>query len=44
MEITPVASTKDLREFIELPYRLYRGDHNWVAPLRSEQAGQFDLQ
>src|SRR5512135_218898 len=44
MEITPVSSPRDLREFMELPYRLYRGDPNWVAPLRSEQAGQFDLQ
>ncbi len=44
MEIIPVSSPRDLREFIELPYRLYRDDPNWVAPLRSEQAGQFDVQ
>ncbi len=44
MEIIPVTSLRDQREFIELPYRLYRGDPNWVAPLRSEQAGQFNLQ
>jgi ribosomal protein S18 acetylase RimI-like enzyme len=44
MEITPVLTPKDLHDFIDLPYRLYRGDPSWVAPLRSEQAGQFDLQ
>ncbi len=44
MEIIPVTSLRDQREFIELPYRLYRSDPNWVAPLRSEQAGQFNLQ
>jgi len=44
MEIQRVATKNDLRRFIELPYRLYRGDPNWVPPLRSEQWGQFDRQ
>lgn len=42
MRIHPVTSPQDLKEFIELPYRLYRHDPLWVAPLKSEQRGQFD--
>ncbi len=42
MEIRRVESRADLRRFIGLPYRHYRGDPNWVAPLRSEQWAQFD--
>lgn len=41
MEIIPVTSKKELREFIKLPYNLYRNDPLWVAPLRSEQHAQF---
>ena len=42
MIIQTVQSRKDLRDFINLPYRLYKNDPNWVAPLRSEQWAQFD--
>jgi len=42
MRIHRVESRSDLRRFVELPYRLYRHDPNWVPPLRSEQWGQFD--
>lgn len=42
MEIRPVATRSDLKRFIELPYRLYRDDPNWVAPLRREQWAQFE--
>ncbi|MCJ7695483.1 MAG: hypothetical protein MUO40_08650 [Anaerolineaceae bacterium] len=42
MLIHTVTSRKDLKDFINLPYRLYRHDPMWVAPLRSEQWGQFD--
>jgi len=42
MRIRRVESKGDLRQFINLPYRLYREDPLWVAPLRSEQRGQFD--
>lgn len=34
IEVTAVDSQKALNEFIELPYRLYRGDAHWVPPLR----------
>lgn len=42
MQVRPVQTRAELREFVELPYRLYRRDANWVAPLRSEQWAQFD--
>jgi len=42
MNIRAVESPRDLRAFIDLPYRLYRDDPVWVPPLRSEQRSQFD--
>jgi ribosomal protein S18 acetylase RimI-like enzyme len=42
MQIRAVQSRKDLADFIELPYRLYRKDPNWIPPLRSDQWNQFD--
>jgi hypothetical protein len=33
----PVRSSRDKRAFVELPYRLYRGDAHWVPPLRMAQ-------
>ena len=34
--VQPVETAADLRKFIALPYRLYRGDPNWVPPLRMD--------
>ena len=34
MEILPVTNKRTRQQFIELPFRLYRGDENWVPPLR----------
>jgi ribosomal protein S18 acetylase RimI-like enzyme len=42
MQIRIVHNRKDLAEFIELPYRLYRHDPIWIPPLRSDQWNQFD--
>jgi len=42
LEIRPVHSTGDLRRFIGLPYRLYRDEPNWVAPLRFERRQFLD--
>jgi ribosomal protein S18 acetylase RimI-like enzyme len=42
VDIRPVRTKKDLSDFIELPYRLYRRDPIWVPPLRSDQWNQFD--
>ena len=41
MEIIPAQNKKDLQDFIDLPYSLYKDDPNWVAPLRNEQKNQF---
>jgi len=42
MRIRRVASRRDLGRFVGLPYRLYRHDPMWVAPLRAEQRKQHD--
>jgi GNAT superfamily N-acetyltransferase len=44
MFIQEVQTRRDLRQFIQLPYRHYCDDPNWIAPLRSEQWAQFDPQ
>jgi hypothetical protein len=42
MKITGVSSPRQLKQFIDLPYNLYKNDPVWVPPLRSEIFGQFD--
>lgn len=42
MEIVPVRSKADWRAFHHLPYRIYRDDPNWVAPLLLERRFHFD--
>jgi GNAT superfamily N-acetyltransferase len=37
VRIQPVATRSDLREFVLLPWKVYRGDPNWVPPLISER-------
>ncbi len=37
VEITPVKTKKDLMTFIKLPWKIYKGDPNWVPPLISER-------
>ena len=37
VEVEPVASRGDLREFIELPFRLHANEEQWVPPLRIER-------
>ncbi|HEU4760009.1 MAG TPA: hypothetical protein VFT91_08525, partial [Dehalococcoidia bacterium] len=44
MTVTPVAGRDDLDAFIRLPWRLYRGDHNWVPPLLRLQRELFSPQ
>lgn len=34
IEVSPVESKRALKEFIELPYTIYRDDPHWVPPLR----------
>ncbi len=42
LEIRPVASKRELNAFIELPWRLYRNEPNWVPPLRFERRQFLD--
>jgi GNAT superfamily N-acetyltransferase len=42
VEVRPVASKRDLRRFIKLPWRLYRNEPQWVPPLISERKGFLD--
>lgn len=37
--ITPVSSKADRKAFVDLPWRLYANDPNWVAPLKNEAHG-----
>lgn len=39
LTIRPVATRRDRRAFIDLPYRLHRDDPHWVPPLKSEALG-----
>jgi GNAT superfamily N-acetyltransferase len=41
--VEQVATKKHLREFVKIPYRLYRNDPNWVAPLLMDDYGKLDL-
>ena len=36
-EVRPVRTSRDKREFVELPYQLYRNSPHWIAPLRIAQ-------
>ena len=35
--ICPVETKAQMRAFIRLPWQIYAGDHNWVAPLIHDQ-------
>ncbi|MEO0098704.1 MAG: hypothetical protein ABIK99_06480 [candidate division WOR-3 bacterium] len=43
IEVKRVETKKELREFILLPFKLYKGDKNWVPPLISEMAETLDV-
>jgi hypothetical protein len=36
LRVVPVHGSKAMADFVELPYRLYANDPNWVPPLRNE--------
>ncbi|KQC03893.1 MAG: hypothetical protein APR54_02210 [Candidatus Cloacimonas sp. SDB] len=42
IEIKPVRTKKDLIDFIKLPFKIYKNDPHWVAPLISEQKKYFN--
>ena len=39
VRVTPVRGKKALAEFVDLPFRLYAHDPNWVPPLKDEVYG-----
>jgi hypothetical protein len=42
ISVRPVAGKADLRAFLDLPFRLYGKDPNWVAPLYLERHEHLD--
>ena len=41
--IEPINDRKGLAEYVRFPFKLYRGDPNWVPPLIEERRDYFDL-
>jgi hypothetical protein len=37
VEVKPARTSGDRRRFVEFPYKLYRGNPHWIAPLRMAQ-------
>lgn len=44
IEIVQATTPVDMKAFIELPYRIYRGDPTWRAPLRFLEKDRFNPQ
>lgn len=42
IEVSPVETKKDLKDFIMLPWAVYKNDPYWVPPLISQQKMQFN--
>ncbi|HIE39532.1 MAG TPA: N-acetyltransferase [Anaerolineales bacterium] len=42
LTVRPVTDRWDLRAFVRFPWRVYRGDPNWVPPLIAEQLRTLD--
>jgi hypothetical protein len=42
LRVEQVTNPKQLMQFVEFPYKLYRGDPNWVPPLIEERRDFFD--
>ena len=39
LTIRPISTKRDRKRFVDLPFRLYRDDPNWVPPLKGEALG-----
>ncbi len=42
VSVEPVTDRKGLLEFVKFPFKLYKGDPNWVPPLIEERRDFFD--
>jgi len=40
--VVPIIDKAQLKQFLDFPYDLYRGEANWIAPLRFERATQIN--
>ena len=40
--VTPVSTSVIEKQFYQLPYRIYKGDNNWIAPLKQDVKKVFD--
>ena len=43
LEIVPAQSGKEFRQFVDLPWEIYRGDPYWVPPLKSDVRSLLSL-
>jgi len=41
-EVRPVETASDLKQFIKLPWKIYKDDKNWVPPLISDVKASLD--
>ena len=37
IEILEVKTQKDIKEFIDLPFKIYKGDKYWIPPLKNDE-------
>ena len=44
MEVLRVSTAKDIKDFLELPIRLYKGEKHWIRPLDQDVMEVFDPQ
>lgn len=42
IQVVPVRTPRQLRQFIDLPWKLYEGEPNWVPPLKADQRRLLD--
>jgi len=42
VNIVPVTSRREVKDYVMFPFRLYRNDPNWVPPLISDRMTHFD--
>ena len=42
IEVKPARTTREQRQFLDLPYRLHRRQEHWIAPLRMAQKDMLD--
>jgi GNAT superfamily N-acetyltransferase len=41
IQVLEVKTEKDIKEFIDFPFKIYKGDKNWVPPLKNDEKKMF---